>query len=196
MDMRTLMINLLMKNALIIIGDWQLNEPENDCFTSFENFDNMQLGQITENIDGEVWHLFNVVSGNTDCDKKVGTTSARCVNFGYLESDKYFANLELISFYIGLANNSDNRGLRKYSVAVSSNGINWTSILNNHTSVSQFDFVQIDIKQMLLNGLWLNEGFLADISTPLRVKISFDGSAPSGSERLYNLDELTIKCNA
>ena len=183
------------KNVLLQTGYWEYAQETKTYFTSFENFINDSYYLINECIDGEFWSLCNVVSADSLKDKKIGQKSIRIANCGFLASDKYFIGLELISFYIGLANDSDNRGLRKFSVEVSNDGSSWTNVLTEGTTASEFRLVNIDMKNLLANGLSLGGGVVANEYTPLRVKISFDGTSPVGSIRLFNLDDLTIKYN-
>ena len=180
------------KTALFQTGCWAFDSGSNTYFTSFENFTNTTC-YVSKDIDGEVWSLCKIFDAQLETDKKIGDKSIRISNCGFLASHTYFTWLELISFYIGLAHNSDNRGPRKFSVAVSVNGSDWTNILTDSTNTSQFRLVSIDMKSVLQNGLTLADRTVANENTPLSVKISFNGCSPVGSFRLYNLDDLTIK---
>lgn len=125
------------KNALLQTGTWTFNAQLNTYFTSFENFCNTNNCFVNKNIDGEVWGLCNVVCAHNSSDKKIGSSSIRVENCGFLKSHSYFIGVELISFYVGLADNSDTRGPCKFSVLISSNGSDWTNVLTNKANANE-----------------------------------------------------------
>jgi|AntRauTorcE11897_2_1112592.scaffolds.fasta_scaffold00016_49 hypothetical protein len=170
------------------IGSWSY--ALTPYFTGFENFTNSNTNTTNVNIDGLNWSLQNVVSSKSNCDNKFETTCAKIVQVGSLTTENYFTNLKEVSFYVSYALNSDRQGNRKFTVDISNNSNEWLTIYSSRVYYS-FNFHTINIEQLLSNGLVLPDGFIANTITPLKIRLNFDGSGPSGT-RIYNIDNLSI----
>ena len=162
----------------------------------FEQFTNTTLGVINSyDINGMLFRLDNAVAGNSANDLKNGTTSARIIHVGTITSILYLTGLTTISFYGGMALDSDLKAAKKYEILISNDGVNFTSVFSGFAAKNNdFPFISVDMQSILASGVSMADGSTATSSTPLQVRFSFDGQGPNGT-RIYNIDDLTFDYN-
>lgn len=161
-------------------------------YTGFENYTNTTLNQnINITIDGINWQVNSVVRGNTNNDHKVGTQSARFNRNSYMNSLNSFVDLRTISFYMGKTINSPSSG-KTYQIAIKDATSNWYIIVSG-AMPNTFTYFEIDVATMIQNGITLSNNVTVTQSTPLFVRIYFNGNQGGNPTRQnMNLDELKI----
>ena len=100
----------------------------------------------------------------------MGTTSARILQTGSLTSTNYFTGIQVISLYVAM---SKMQGTFTYSVYVSDNGTQWTTVIDQHKPPLTFEYNSADINALIQAGLTLASGATATTSTPLKIKVDF-----------------------
>ncbi|MCK9575954.1 MAG: hypothetical protein WCX32_02970 [Clostridia bacterium] len=174
-------------SAILNIGSWEYLTTYN---TGFQSFNNYYIGTTNITIDGQYFKINNVVTASSSNDLKIGTKSVKIAQTGYLQTNNTFLGLNTVSFYIGLRKNSSTKGNRYYYLEISNNTSNW-AIIYTGQATSSFVYKEIDVAQILSNGVTLYGTTLTG-NTPLYVRLRVNGSGTFGI-RTYNIDELTIK---
>lgn len=179
------------QNETIPIGNFD-NPFVTTYYTGFENYTNTTLfSNINLSIDGVNWQVNSVVVGNTANDLKVGTKSARFNRNAYMNSLDSFTGLRTISFYMGKTVDSPTSG-KTYEVAIRDATSNWY-IINTGAMPNTFTYFELDVATMIQNGITLSNNVTVTQSTPLFVRIYFNGNQGGNPTRQnMNLDELKI----
>ena len=139
-----------------------------------------------------LFRLDNAVAGNSANDLKNGAVSARIVHVGTITSILYLTGLTSISFYGGMALDSDLKAAKKYEIMISNDSVNFTSVFSGFAAKNNsFPLITVDMASILAGGVTLTDGSTANASTPLQIRFAFDGQGPAGT-RLYNIDDLTF----
>ena len=179
--------NISSNNSSIQIGDWATQVTVTKLI-DFETFTNTNTGTITATINTVNFSLTSVTAGTTTNDQKNGTTSAKITQIGNISTTDYFTNLQTISFYLGMANNSKLNGSYSFNVEISNNGSSWTSISTTNSPANNLTLYSFDMATLLANGITLSNG-TATSSTPLVIRIV---TYATGSTKYFNVDDLTI----
>ena len=179
--------NTFLDTSTINVGNWEYLTTYN---TGFQNFTNTNTGTLNITIDGEPFRISNVVTATSSDDLKIGTRSVKIAQIGYLQTSNTFLGLNTVSFNIGLRRKSSTKGNRYYYVEISNNTSTWAIIYTGQATTT-FVYKEIDVAQILANGVTLNGTTLTG-NTPLYARVRVNGADTNGT-RTYNIDELTIK---
>jgi hypothetical protein len=162
-------------------------------YTGFETYNNTTTGSnVNVTIDGVRWQVFSVVRGTTGNDNKIGSRSARFTRDSYMNSRDSFIDLRTISFYMGKMVNSPSTG-KTYQVAISDNATSNWYIIATGAMPNTFTYFEFDVQSMIQSGITLPNNVTVTSSTPLFVRIYFNGNQGVANTRQnMNLDELRI----
>jgi hypothetical protein len=176
-------------------GIWDNPFVDVTYFTGFEAYTNTNtsfVGQFT--IDGIVWNTKGVVRGNTVNDHKFDTQSVRFskqVTLSYIDSASAFVGLKSVSFYMGKTIDSPATG-KIYNISIKDATSNWY-VISTGAMPAIFTYFQFDIEAMITSGITLSNNVVVTSSTPLFIRVDFDGRAGGSTTRQdMNLDDLTI----
>jgi len=182
------------QNETLPIGDWEFGMTYLTGFEGLTNTNAAFVGNVS--LDGIIWTISSVIRGNTANDLKIDTQSARFVKNSSMESTTSFSGMSSISFHIGKAVDSPSRSAKTYTISVRSETSSWTSVYST-TLPNSLTFVEIDMATLLANGITLTGGGTATASTPLYVRVGFQGGVGGNpTHQDMNLDNFKINYTA